>query len=82
MPYVCIVKIVSIFKALQRVMVDDISTVSHFHFLDRANYFFLGLFSFEMILKIYCLGFSGYCRSLFNRFDGLVSAIVCLFETS
>ncbi|XP_066912648.1 muscle calcium channel subunit alpha-1-like [Clytia hemisphaerica] len=41
-------------------------------FLDRANYFFLGLFSFEMILKIYCLGFSGYCRSLFNRFDGLV----------
>lgn len=41
-------------------------------FLDRANYFFLGLFSFEMILKIYCLGFNGYCLSLFNRFDGLV----------
>ena len=78
MPYVCVVKSVSIPKALQRVMADDFSI----HFLDRANYFFLGLFSFEMILKIYCLGFSGYCRSLFNRFDGLVSAIVCLFETS
>ncbi|XP_065066624.1 voltage-dependent L-type calcium channel subunit alpha-1D-like isoform X2 [Rhopilema esculentum] len=41
-------------------------------FLDRANYFFLGLFTFEMLLKIYCLGFHGYHNSLFNRFDCLV----------
>ena len=46
--------------------------VFFFSHKDRANYFFLGLFSFEMILKIYCLGFNGYCLSLFNRFDGLV----------
>nr|AAC63050.1 voltage-gated calcium channel alpha-1 subunit [Cyanea capillata] len=41
-------------------------------FLDRANYFFLGLFTFEMLLKIYCLGIYGYLNSLFNRFDCLV----------
>eukprot|EP00794_Sanderia_malayensis_P006217 gene6217-6933_t len=41
-------------------------------FLDRANYFFLGLFTFEMLLKMYCLGLHGYFNSLFNRFDCLV----------
>lgn len=41
-------------------------------FLHRANYFFLGLFTFEMLLKVYCLGFHGYWLSLFNRFDCLV----------
>jgi len=41
-------------------------------FLDRANYFFLGLFTFEMLLKLYCLGLHGYFASLFNRFDCLV----------
>ncbi|XP_028397956.1 voltage-dependent L-type calcium channel subunit alpha-1D-like [Dendronephthya gigantea] len=41
-------------------------------FLDRANKVFLGLFTVEMLLKIYCLGRTGYFGSLFNRFDCIV----------
>ncbi|KAL9960179.1 hypothetical protein ACROYT_G033596 [Oculina patagonica] len=41
-------------------------------FLDIANKLFLGIFTIEMIIKMYCLGFHGYFASLFNRFDCLV----------
>lgn len=41
-------------------------------FLDIANKLFLGIFTIEMIVKMYCLGFHGYFASLFNRFDCLV----------
>ena len=37
-----------------------------------ANLFFIGLFSVEMVLKIYSLGLHGYLISLFNRFDCFV----------
>merc|ERR1711962_1091392 len=35
-------------------------------FLDRANYFFLCLFTVEMLIKVYCLGIHNYKLSLFN----------------
>ncbi|XP_048579316.1 muscle calcium channel subunit alpha-1 isoform X2 [Nematostella vectensis] len=41
-------------------------------FLDKANKLFLALFTLEMVVKMYCLGFHGYFASLFNRFDCLV----------
>ncbi|PFX17210.1 Voltage-dependent calcium channel type D subunit alpha-1 [Stylophora pistillata] len=41
-------------------------------FLDIANKLFLGIFTIEMIVKMYCLGFHGYFASLFNRFDCLI----------
>lgn len=43
------------------------------HFIsERANMVFVILFTLEMILKIYSLGFQGYFVSLFNRFDCFV----------
>ncbi|XP_011637593.1 voltage-dependent calcium channel type D subunit alpha-1 [Pogonomyrmex barbatus] len=46
------------------------------HWLDRfqeiTNMFFIVLFSMEMMLKMYSLGFQGYFVSLFNRFDCFV----------
>ncbi|XP_022247944.1 muscle calcium channel subunit alpha-1-like isoform X2 [Limulus polyphemus] len=41
-------------------------------FQEVANMFFVVLFSLEMILKMYSLGFQGYFVSLFNRFDCFV----------
>ncbi|XP_044182314.1 voltage-dependent L-type calcium channel subunit alpha-1D-like isoform X2 [Acropora millepora] len=41
-------------------------------FLDIANKLFLGIFTVEMLIKMYCLGIHGYFASLFNRFDCLV----------
>ena len=40
--------------------------------LEIANLFFILLFTFEMLLKMYSLGFQGYFVSLFNRFDSFV----------
>lgn len=42
---------------------------------DIANKLFLGIFTVEMLIKMYCLGIHGYFASLFNRFDCLVSSI-------
>lgn len=42
------------------------------NFLDIANKLFLGIFTVEMVIKMYCLGIHGYFASLFNRFDCLV----------
>ncbi|XP_076641129.1 ca[2+]-channel protein alpha[[1]] subunit D isoform X4 [Halictus rubicundus] len=46
------------------------------HWLDEfqeiTNMFFIALFSMEMMLKLYSLGFQGYFVSLFNRFDCFV----------
>ncbi|XP_069693173.1 muscle calcium channel subunit alpha-1 isoform X6 [Periplaneta americana] len=42
------------------------------HFQDWTNLFFVALFSMEMLLKMYSLGFQGYFVSLFNRFDCFV----------
>ncbi|XP_020280944.1 muscle calcium channel subunit alpha-1 isoform X8 [Pseudomyrmex gracilis] len=46
------------------------------HWLDEfqeiTNMFFIVLFSMEMMLKMYSLGFQGYFVSLFNRFDCFV----------
>ncbi|XP_076090136.1 muscle calcium channel subunit alpha-1-like isoform X9 [Mytilus galloprovincialis] len=41
-------------------------------FQEVANLFFVVLFTLEMFLKMYSLGFQGYFVSLFNRFDSLV----------
>ncbi|XP_032677442.1 muscle calcium channel subunit alpha-1 isoform X4 [Odontomachus brunneus] len=41
-------------------------------FQDITNKFFIVLFSMEMMLKMYSLGFQGYFVSLFNRFDCFV----------
>ncbi|XP_074594499.1 ca[2+]-channel protein alpha[[1]] subunit D isoform X2 [Brevipalpus obovatus] len=41
-------------------------------FQDNANIFFVVLFTLEMFLKMYSLGFQGYFVSLFNRFDCFV----------
>lgn len=39
---------------------------------DYANILFVVLFTVEMFLKMYSLGFEGYFVSLFNRFDTFV----------
>jgi len=41
-------------------------------FQEYTNLFFVCLFTGEMLLKMYALGFSGYMVSLFNRFDFFV----------
>ncbi|XP_067614168.1 muscle calcium channel subunit alpha-1 [Eurosta solidaginis] len=41
-------------------------------FQEYTNIFFIGLFTCEMMLKMYSLGFQGYFVSLFNRFDCFV----------
>ncbi|KAK2156437.1 hypothetical protein LSH36_213g02000 [Paralvinella palmiformis] len=40
-----------------------------------SNYIFIVIFTLEMFLKMYSLGFQGYFVSLFNRFDCFV--VVC-----
>ena len=46
-----------------------------FLFSEVANLFFVVVFTCEMLLKIYSLGFEGYFVSLFNRFDSFV--VIC-----
>ncbi|CAL4062820.1 unnamed protein product, partial [Meganyctiphanes norvegica] len=41
-------------------------------FQDMTNLFFVVLFTCEMLLKMYSLGFQGYAVSLFNRFDCII----------
>ncbi|XP_052745242.1 voltage-dependent calcium channel type D subunit alpha-1-like isoform X1 [Bicyclus anynana] len=41
-------------------------------FQNCANFFFVVLFTMEMLVKMYALGFQGYFVSLFNRFDCFV----------
>ncbi|XP_015123750.1 muscle calcium channel subunit alpha-1 [Diachasma alloeum] len=41
-------------------------------FQEYTNMFFVALFTMEMTLKMYSLGFQGYFLSLFNRFDCFV----------
>ncbi|XP_026471734.1 muscle calcium channel subunit alpha-1 [Ctenocephalides felis] len=41
-------------------------------FQEVTNVFFVALFTLEMMLKMYSLGFQGYFVSLFNRFDCFV----------
>ncbi|CRL08236.1 CLUMA_CG021010, isoform B [Clunio marinus] len=41
-------------------------------FQEYTNLFFVALFTMEMFLKMYSLGFQGYFVSLFNRFDCFV----------
>ena len=40
--------------------------------LTISNYIFTGLFTMEMILKLFALGFSEYVADSFNIFDGVV----------
>ncbi|CAB3241437.1 unnamed protein product [Arctia plantaginis] len=42
------------------------------YFQNYANYLFVVLFTMEMLVKMYALGFQGYFVSLFNRFDCFV----------
>ncbi|KAJ8923541.1 hypothetical protein NQ315_010119 [Exocentrus adspersus] len=42
------------------------------NFQEYTNMFFIALFTMEMLLKMYSLGFQGYFVSLFNRFDCFV----------
>nr|AAO83839.1 voltage-dependent L-type calcium channel alpha-1 subunit isoform b [Lymnaea stagnalis] len=51
----------------QPVWLDDFQAI--------ANLFFVVLFTMEMLVKMYSLGFQGYFVSLFNRFDSFV--VVC-----
>lgn len=44
-------------------------------FQEVANLFFVVVFTCEMLLKMYSLGFEGYFVSLFNRFDSFV--VIC-----
>lgn len=44
----------------------------HFSTAENTNMVFVTLFTMEMVLKIYSLGFQGYFVSLFNRFDCFV----------
>lgn len=41
-------------------------------FPEKANLVFVILFTFEMFLKMYSLGFVNYFVSIFNRFDCFV----------
>ena len=43
-----------------------------YSFSDVAEFFFLGLFIFEMLLRMWALGPRIYFESSFNRFDCLV----------
>jgi len=54
------------------------------HFQEMTNLFFVALFTLEMFLKMYALGFQGYFVSLFNRFDFFVvlSSILELILTN
>ncbi|KAG5668929.1 hypothetical protein PVAND_016838 [Polypedilum vanderplanki] len=42
------------------------------HFQEITNRIFVALFTIEMLVKMYSLGFQGYFVSLFNRFDCFV----------
>jgi len=37
-----------------------------------TNLFFIGLFTVEMLVKMYSVGLQGYFVSMFNRFDSFV----------
>lgn len=41
-------------------------------FSDYANIVFVALFTTEMLIKMYALGFVNYLMSMFNRFDFFV----------
>ena len=47
--------------------------------LSISNYVFTGLFTFEMVLKLFALGFLEYIADRFNCFDGFV-VIMSLVE--
>jgi len=49
-----------------------VHTVLRLRAAEIANLFFIGLFTVEMLLKVYSLGVQGYLMSLFNRFDCFV----------
>ena len=57
----------------------QISATEHFgqpdwlsEFQEASNFFFVCLFTFEMLFKMYALGLSFYFIPLFNRFDFFV----------
>lgn len=50
-------------------------------FLDMANIIFVVLFTLEMLIKLYAVGFTRYFLSLFNRFD-CVAVISSIIELS
>ena len=45
-----------------------------------ANKLFLGVFTVEMVIKMYFLGIHGYFASFFNRFDCLVIEFLLLVQ--
>jgi len=45
-------------------------------FTDYEEFVFNGLFTLEMLLKIYGLGLRTYFRSSFNKFDFTVSIVI------
>ncbi|CEF71384.1 Voltage-dependent calcium channel, T-type, alpha-1 subunit family and Ion transport domain and Voltage-dependent channel, four helix bundle domain-containing protein [Strongyloides ratti] len=46
--------------------------------LEYSNYFFTGLFAFEMLLKVFADGLFGYLADGFNLFDGGIVALSVL----
>lgn len=53
-------------------LIENALSSHNFLFAEKTNMVFVTLFTMEMILKIYSLGFQGYFVSLFNRFDCFV----------
>jgi len=43
-----------------------------YEFIEKAEYLFLGLFIFEMAIRLYALGVTAFFNSSFNRFDCIV----------
>lgn len=64
---ICII-LNTLFLALDRYPIDEKSAYAN----ETANFIFYLIFVFEMILKIYGMGISEYCRDSFNIFDGII----------
>ena len=55
-------------------------TIFHLFFIDAAEVIFVSIFSVEVLIKLFAFGIVGYCNSLFNVFDLVVSFMVLLFH--
>ena len=51
---------------------DPICDHNHYSVADIANIVFVSIFTVEMLIKMYALGFTNYLMAMFNRFDFFV----------
>lgn len=61
------------FLCKKRMIYSQLIFIHKYHIADFAEFVFLGLFIFEVIFKMYGLGFHMYFQSSFNIFDCVVS---------